>query len=263
MAKLERKPRPLVGVVTNNQVIDGGYQITGNGIYELEAIAQISGATPIMLPAVRGVISAEDALGLCDGFYFPGGRANIHPDHYGQALTEKHGDMNPCRDRLSIPLIQLAVAAGKPIFAVCRGHQELAVAFGSTLHAEIGDLPGKMNHRMPPDGSLEEKFEERQNITTTPGGQLAEILGGDKFLVNTLHGQAVDRPGERVTVEALADDGTIEAISIKDAPSFAIGVQWHPEYRAEEREVSKLLFAAFGQALHRQALARSASRAVT
>ena len=241
--------KPVVGVVTNNVEIDTGYQMTGNGIYELEALAQVSGAIPISLPACRGVISPEEALALCDGFYFPGGRANVHPEHYGRSLTDKHGMMNPCRDRLSLPLIRLAVEVGKPVFCVCRGHQELAVAFGSTLYPEVRELPGKMNHRMPPDGTIEEKFELRHDVHLLEGGKLEAILGKGPHLVNTLHGQAIEDAGERVVIEATAPDGVVEAISIRDAKNFAIGVQWHPEYRAGERDVSRKLFAAFGQAL--------------
>ena len=241
--------KPIVGVVTNNVEIDTGYQMTGAGIYELEAIAEFTGAIPILLSACRNVISAQEAMDLCDGFYFPGGRANVHPSHYGVALTDRHGDMNPCRDKLSLPLIKLAVDASKPVFCVCRGHQELAVAFGSTLFPEVRDIPGRMNHRMPPDGTLEEKFAIRHSIEIKQDGLLAKILGNTVADVNTLHGQAVDQVGARVIVEAVAPDSTIEAISIKDASNFALGVQWHPEYKVSERDVSRKLFCAFGEAL--------------
>lgn len=243
-------PKPVVGIVTNNVELENGYPMTGSGIYELDAIAHVTGATPILLPACLDVMDPEIALSLCDGFYFPGGRQNIHPEHYGQELTEKHGVMSPCRDKLSLPLIKLAVEAGKPIFCVCRGHQELAVAFGSTLHAEVRDLPGRMNHRMPPEGTVDEKFAIRHSIEIMQGGKLADILGNTIADVNTLHGQAVDQLGERVIVEAVAPDSTIEAISIKDAQAFALGVQWHPEYKAGENDVSRKLFEAFGESLN-------------
>ncbi len=241
--------RPIVGVITNNRVLEDGYHLTGNGIYELEALNNLSGAMPLMIPAVRGVVSPEEALELCDGFYLPGGSANVDPEHYGQDMTDRHGDLNPCRDRLSLPLIRAAVEAGKPVLGVCRGHQELAVAFGSTLFAEVRDEPGRMNHRMPPDGTVEEKFAIRHDITLTKGGVLQDILGEDRVAVNTLHGQAVDQAGARVIVEALAEDETIEAISIEGAKSMALGVQWHPEYEASERVVSRKIFEAFGAAL--------------
>lgn len=240
---------PIVGVVTNNRVLDEGYHLTGTGIYELEALRHISKVIPILIPAVRGVVSAEEALDLCDGFYLPGGRANVDPEHYGQKMTERHGEINPCRDRLSLPLVRAAVEVGKPVFGVCRGHQELAVAFGSSLFAEVRDEPGRMNHRMPPDGTIDEKFAIRHDIAITKGGVLEEILGAERVAVNTLHGQAVNQIGERVAVEAIADDETIEAISIKGAKAMALGVQWHPEYAAAERDVSRKLFEAFGAAL--------------
>ncbi len=251
---------PIVGVVTNNRVLDDGYQLTGAGIYELDALRNISGVVPILIPAVRGVVSPEEALELCDGFYFPGGRANVDPGQYGQEMTDRHGELNPCRDRLSLPLARAAVEAGKPIFGVCRGHQELAVAFGSTLFAEVRDEPGRMNHRMPPDGDIDEKFAIRHDIDLTKHGLLENILGASRVAVNTLHGQAVDQVGDRVLVEALAEDSTIEAISIKGAKAMALGVQWHPEYQAAERDVSRKLFDAFGKALRGEGfgLAKSA-----
>lgn len=241
--------KPIVGVITNNVDVENGYVITGAGIYELEAIAKITKATPILLPACRNVVEADVAMEICDGFYFPGGRANVHPSHYGHELTQKHGTMNECRDKLSLSLIKQAIEAAKPIFCVCRGHQELAVAFGSTLHPEVRELPGRMNHRMPPDGTQEEKFALRHPIEIQRGGLLERILGNLKVEVNSLHGQAIDQLGARVVVEAVAPDQTIEAISIKDAKNFALGVQFHPEYKAGERDVSRKLFEAFGQAL--------------
>ena len=141
-----------------------------------------------------------------------------------------------------------------PILGICRGFQEFNVAFGGTLHPEIRDLPGRMNHRMPPDGTLEEKFAHRHAVTLTPGGRFARILGADEVLVNTLHGQGITDPGARVVVEGHAPDGTPEAIHIDGARGFAMAVQWHPEWNAAADPVSRPLFKAFGAALRRGAL---------
>jgi len=176
-------------------------------------------------------------------------RPNVHPEEYGHAPTEAHGEFDRNRDRLALPLIRACVDVGHPVLGICRGFQEFNVAFGGTLHPEIRDLPGRMNHRMPPDGTLEEKFEMRHTIALTPGGRFAEIFGADEVMVNSLHGQGIEDAGPRVIVEGHAPDGTAEAIHIEGAQGFAMAVQWHPEWNAAADSVSRPLFAAFGQAI--------------
>ena len=99
---------------------------------------------------------------------------------------------------MTLPLIRACVERGQPILGVCRGFQEFNVAMGGTLHPEIRDLPGRMNHRMPPDGTMEEKFALRHTIALTKGGVFERVFGSDEVLVNSLHGQGIDAPGERV-----------------------------------------------------------------
>ena len=122
------------------------------------------------------------------------------------------------------------------------------MAMGGSLYPEIRDLPGRMNHRMPPDGTLEEKFAIRHAVTFTEGGVFHQLMGAAKVMTNTLHGQGIKTPGVRVVIDGHADDGTPEAIYIKDAPGFTLAVQWHPEYNAANDPVSRPLFEAFGVA---------------
>lgn len=240
--------RPVIGIIGNIHMINDQYPAQAVGSMNMDAIVQVCGAAPVMLPADPDHLSVADALNICDGFVFPGGRPNVHPEEYGHAETEAHGTFDRARDRLALPLIREAVARGVPVLGLCRGFQELAVAFGSTLHPEIRDLPGKMNHRMPPDGSLDEKFELRHWVDLTENGRFAAIFGQNRVFTNTLHGQGIEEPGARVIVDGWAEDGTAEAIYINGAPGFAMGVQWHPEYRAAEDPTSRPLFAAFGEA---------------
>ena len=172
-------------------------------------------------------------------------------NYYGHAETEAHGNFDLNRDALTLPLIEACVKKAVPILGICRGFQEFNVAFGGTLHPEIRDLPGRTNHRMPPEGTTEEKFALRHTVALTPGGVCAQIFGQDEVLVNSLHGQGICAAGPRVVIEGYAPDGTPEAIYIKDAPGFAIAVQWHPEWNAAHDEVSRPLFKAFGAALKR------------
>jgi putative glutamine amidotransferase len=142
-----------------------------------------------------------------------------------------------------------------PVFGICRGFQEMNVAFGGSLHPEIRDLPGRMNHRMPrlangeihPDPAV--IFADRHDVHLVPGGTFAGLFGRQTIRVNSLHGQGILEPGERVVIEGTAEDGTIEAIRISEAESFALGVQWHAEYDPQSNPVNRCLFKAFGEAL--------------
>ncbi len=241
--------RPIVGIIGNHQMIGDDYAVQAVGIMNIDAVSQVSGAVPLIIPGMAAEASVEELTDICDGFVFTGGRPNVHPSHYGHKETEAHGAFDMDRDNLTLPLIRHCVDIGTPILGICRGFQEFNVAFGGTLHPEIRDLPGRMNHRMPPDGTLVEKFEHRHTVDLTYGGIFAEIFGCVEVLVNSLHGQGICEPAKRVVVEGCANDGTMEAIHIEGASSFALAVQWHPEYNASHDEVSRPLFQAFGDAM--------------
>jgi len=241
--------RPVVGIIGNMQVLDESYVVQAVGLMNIDAVTTAVGALPLIIPAMPSIGSIDDILDTCDGFLFTGGRPNVHPSHYGHEATEKHGTFDLNRDAITLPLIRRCVEVGKPILGICRGFQEMNVAFGGTLHPEIRELPGRMNHRMPPDGTLEEKFAHRHTVSLDPDGIFADIFGTSEVLVNSLHGQGICIAGDRIIIEGHATDGTPEAIRIDDAPAFALGVQWHPEYNAAHDEVSRPLFNAFGDAL--------------
>ena len=168
------------------------------------------------------------------------------PAEYGEEETEAHGAFDRARDAVTLPLVRACVEAGQPFLGICRGFQEINVAMGGTLYPEIRDLPGRMNHRMPPDGTIEEKFALRHPVRLSEGGVFAKLLGASEVMTNTLHGQGIKKPGVRIVVDGYAPDGTPEAIYVKDAPGFTLAVQWHPEWRAGQDPVSRPLFEAFG-----------------
>ncbi|MEL6417997.1 MAG: gamma-glutamyl-gamma-aminobutyrate hydrolase family protein, partial [Pseudomonadota bacterium] len=167
---------------------------------------------------------------------------------YGEEETEAHGAFDRDRDALALPLIRTLVERGQPFLGICRGFQEVNVAMGGTLHPEIRELPGRDNHRMPPDGTLEEKFALRHEVTFSEGGVFHRLMDRQTVLTNTLHGQGISTPGERIVIDGHAPDGTPEAIYIKDAPGFTLSVQWHPEWNAANDPVSRPLFESFGRA---------------
>ncbi len=241
--------RSVIGIIGNSHMADGTYPMQGAGVSNITAVAELTGAIPLIVPALPMVGAIADLLEACDGFVFTGGRPNVHPSHYGHEPTEKHGIFDLDRDALTLPLIAECVARGVPIFGICRGFQEFNVAFGGTLHPEIREIPGRINHRMPPDGTLEEKFELRHTVTLTPGGVFHRLLGSTEVMVNSLHGQGIMDPGARVEIEGHAPDGTPEAIAIQGAKGFALGVQWHPEWNAALDPVSRPLFISFGESV--------------
>jgi len=240
--------RPVIGIIGNHYLIDDQYPTHAGGTMNSEAIAEVSGGLPMVVPADPRFVSVDDLLGICSGFLFTGGRPNIHPGEYGEAATEAHGAFDRARDAVALPLIRACVARGQPFLGVCRGFQEVNVAMGGSLHPEIRDLPGRMNHRMPPDGTIEEKFALRHAVVFGEGGPFHRLFGAREVMTNTLHGQGIKRPGKRVVIDGRAPDGTPEALYVADAPGFTLSVQWHPEYRAARDPVSRPLFEAFGAA---------------
>ncbi|TRD23538.1 gamma-glutamyl-gamma-aminobutyrate hydrolase family protein [Palleronia caenipelagi] len=241
--------RPLVAIIGNRHLINDSYEIHGGGLMNSEAISEVSGALPVILPSDPRFLPVPELLERFDGFLFTGGRPNVHPEEYGHPETEAHGEFDRPRDQVVLPLIRALVERGQPFLGICRGFQEVAVAMGSTLHPEIRELPGRMNHRMPPDGTIEEKFALRHEVRFAEGGPFHKLMGSDVVMTNTLHGQGVIEAGERFVIDGWADDGTPEAAFVADAPGFTLSVQWHPEYQAAANPVSRALFEAFGDAV--------------
>ncbi|MFN3641424.1 MAG: gamma-glutamyl-gamma-aminobutyrate hydrolase family protein [Gemmobacter sp.] len=244
-----RSRRPVVGIIGNQSVVNDTYAIHGTGLMNSEAVATVSGCMPLVIPCDPRLVAVEELLEICDGFLLTGGRPNVHPSEYGEAETPAHGCFDRCRDAITLPLVRACVERGQPFLGICRGFQEVNVALGGTLHPEIRELPGRMNHRMPPDGTLEEKFALRHAVRFTPGGVFARLIGAEEVMTNTLHGQGIARPGGRIVIDGLAPDGTPEAIYVRDAPGFTLSVQWHPEWNAGADPVSRPLFEAFGAAV--------------
>jgi putative glutamine amidotransferase len=240
--------RPVVGIIGNQNLLDGSYPVHSGGRMNSEAVAQAAGCLPLIIPPCPGLVSVAELLDLCDGFLLTGGRPNVHPSEYGEAETPAHGAFDRSRDAVTLPLIRACVERGQPFLGICRGFQEVNVAMGGTLHPEIRDLPGRMNHRMPPDGSLEEKFALRHPVRFTRDGPFHRLLGAEEVMTNSLHGQGIARPGPRITIDGTAPDGTAEAIWVQGAPGFTLSVQWHPEWQACADPVSRPLFQAFGAA---------------
>jgi putative glutamine amidotransferase len=251
----ETMRKPVVGVIGNAYRIENRFAVQMVGERNLRAVAEVAGALPLMFAGEPEITDLGALLDIVDGIVLTGARANVHPTRFNTEPDPKHEPYDIHRDEVALRLAEACVARGVPLFGICRGLQEMNVAFGGSLHPEIRELPGRMNHRMPrlesgeihPDPEV--IFADRHDVTLVPGGAFATILGCDKIRVNSLHGQGILQPGGRVVVEGVAEDGTIEAIRIADASAFALGVQWHAEYDPQLNPINRALFEAFGGAL--------------
>ncbi|HTR84162.1 MAG TPA: gamma-glutamyl-gamma-aminobutyrate hydrolase family protein [Reyranella sp.] len=247
--------KPVVGVIGNATVINDRHNVQVVGQRNMRAVAEVANALPLMFAGTPEITDIGALLDTVDGILLTGARANVHPTCFGMEPDPKHEPYDQARDAVALQLITACVERGIPIFGVCRGLQEMNVAFGGTLHPEIRELPGRMNHRMPrlANGEIhpdpEVVFADRHEVALKPHGKFATLLGCDKIRVNSLHGQGIEQPGKRVILEGIAEDSTIEAISIADAPGFALGVQWHAEYDPQTNPINRTLFKAFGAAL--------------
>lgn len=252
--------RPVIGIIGNSYLINDQYPAQAAGTMNCEAIAEVANCLPAIVPSSPEYVTVPELLDTFDGFLFTGGRPNVHPEEYGEDETEAHGAFDRDRDAIALPLIRDLVRRGQPMLAICRGFQEMNVALGGTLHPEIRELPGRDNHRMPPDGTIEEKFALRHDVTVSPDGPFARIFGASVVRTNTLHGQGIKQPAPGLVIDGHAHDGTPEAIYVEGAKGFALGVQWHPEYCAATDPVSRPLFEAFGDAARAWRAARSRMR---
>jgi putative glutamine amidotransferase len=257
-----RASRAIVGIPVDVKRFGGEESYHAVGEKYIRAVAHVAGVVPVLLPALGSdgdgrnpgeSIDINDLLLGLDGLFLTGSRSNIEPHHWGESGVEDNPD--PHRDATTLPLIRAAVARDMPIFAVCRGLQELNVALGGTLLRAVHDHPGRMDHREDRSLPRPQRYGPAHAVTLTPDGLLHRLIGEAVVQVNSLHGQGVDSLAPGLVIEARAPDEQVEAVSLPRA-SFAVGVQWHPEWQAERNPVSRALFGAFGDAVRRYAEAK-------
>lgn len=241
-------PLVLVSACLNRQ----GRHATHGAQHKYVEAAAGAGAMPLILPALAAGADLDAALDAVHGVLLSGSPSNVHPDRYGQPLGDADMELDPARDATTLPLIGAALARGMPLLAICRGFQELNVALGGTLHQAVHRVSAMMDHREDEAAALEAQYRPVHRVHLSAGGMLARMLGGQSTLdVNSLHGQGIDRLADALQEEARADDGLIEACSLKGGASFVLAVQWHPEWRFADDPVSQKILAAFGDACAR------------
>ena len=248
--------QPILVAVPADTFDHGNYRWHATPSTYLDALVEVAGATPVIVPALLPRMTIAPLLDRVDGVLLTGAASNVHPERYGAPASRAHEPFDPERDRLTEALIKGALERSLPLLCICRGHQELNVALGGTLATEIQEIDGRMDHRHLPSHDQRERFAIRHEVALEPGGTLGSIVGEAEIRVNSLHRQAIDRLADGLAVEARAPDGTVEAVRVKDAANFALGVQWHPEFWATTDEPSRKIFHAFAAACRTFAASR-------
>lgn len=250
-----KRAKPVIGVPADRRM-DGEHPIHRVGEKYVHGVIAGAEGIPLAIPAVADQLEIDELVDLFDGILFTGSPSDIEPHRYDGAPSAPGTLHDPHRDELTLPLAQRALACGVPVFAICRGFQELNVALGGSLHQKVHEVPGYHGHKEDPDDPLDVQYGPAHDISLTADGLLHGLAGADSVTVNSLHGQGVDRLADGLVVEAVADDGLVEAFRVDGAPGFNLAVQWHPEWRVTENEFSMAMFKAFGDACRQRASRR-------
>ena len=239
--------RPLIGIPADRRML-GQHPFHVVGDKYARAVLDAAGGLPLLVPALAEELGLDELIERLDGVMFTGSPSNVEPYHYSGTPSDPGTLHDPARDATTLPLIRKAVAFGIPVLGICRGFQEMNVAFGGTLHQKVHEVEGKRDHREDTKLELDVQYGPAHEVILEPRGSLYGLAGKDRITVNSLHSQGIDRLGDGLVVEARAPDGLVEAFRVERAKSFAIAVQWHPEWKAMSNPFSRALFQAFGAA---------------
>jgi putative glutamine amidotransferase len=253
--------RPVIAIPADRRMI-GALPFHAVAEKYLGAIAEGAGALPLLVPALGKALDFEALLGAIDGLLLTGSPSNVEPHHYAGPASEPGTWHDPARDATTLPLVRRAIEAGVPVLGICRGFQEMNVAFGGSLHQKVHEVAGFLDHRDDESQPLEIQYAPAHAVTLEPGGLLERLAGpatGPRLQVNSLHSQGVDRLGHGLAIEARAPDGLIEAFRVVAAARFALALQWHPEWQFASNSLSQAIFAAFGASARERAAARRQS----
>jgi len=237
---------PVIGIVCDTSS-NGKHLYHQVGDKYITALRNCSNALPVLLPSLEKAVPPIDFLDLVDGVLFTGGYANVQRQLYGLPPAPESEAQDLLRDQNSLPLIKATVERGIPMFGICRGFQELNVAYGGTLFPRLHEVPGRIDHREDQDAPIDVQYGSAHAVTPKAGGEMERLFGAEPFQVNSVHMQGVDRIADGLQIEAVADDGTIEAMSVAGSMAFSLAVQWHPEWKATENPFSVKLFQTLGQ----------------
>ena len=237
--------KPLIGVSACRKQIDPHpYNVVGEKY--IDGVVDGADAMAMMIPPLGSRLDIEELLSRVDGLLLTGSSSNIEPQHYGGNNSVPPHD--PHRDATTLKLLRRAVERAIPLLAICRGCQEVNVAYGGTLHPQLDQVEGLIRHREDSTRPLDEQYAPTHKLELTDTGLLASLAGTTDVSVNSLHTQGVAKLGAGLVVEATAPDGLIEAFSVQGSAAFSLAVQWHPEWKVAENPFYLSIFRAFGTA---------------
>ncbi len=240
---LSRKPVVLVPAC-NKPIGEHIFHVAGKKYVDA---VRLAGAIPLVVPTAQPEDMAA-LLEMADGVLLTGSVSNVHPSHFNEAVHDPSLPLDPERDAWTLPLVRQVLALGMPMFAICRGTQEVNVALGGTLYQAVHEVEPYADHRAPAGQPAAVQYAPSHDVEVVPGGLLAQVVERKRFEVNSVHGQAVKRLAPGLRVEARAPDGLVEAFSVAEAKGFNLCVQWHPEWQASGNPVSMQMLQAFGAA---------------
>ena len=245
--------RPVLGVICCNRSIEGQ---AGQAVMTryLNSALRYAEAAGLLIPAMPGLFHAREVAPRIDGLLLTGTPSNLDPKRYGALAEDALGPFDPDRDEMTSELIAAMLDLGKPVFGICRGLQELNVAFGGTLRRDMAEHPDLLRHHAPDGVSFEEMFDHIHPVRLEEDGILKRAYGRDALDIVSVHYQGVDALGAGLRVEARAPDGVIEAVSANVNGAPVLAVQWHPEWKASENPQSQLFFQLLGRALRNEPL---------
>ncbi len=251
-----RRPRsrPVLGIVccTRTVGVEPAQAVMSRYV---EAAMRHADAAALLIPALPDLMQATEIVDRLDGVLLTGSVSNVEPARYGQAgVADAEGPYDLARDAMTAALIDAMTRLGRPVFGVCRGFQELNVAFGGTLRRDMGRSDDLLRHHAPASASFDEQFGHEHPVLLEPGGILRAAHAGPELRVNSVHYQGVDRLGEGLRVEARAPDGVVEAVSADVGGATVLAVQWHPEWRTDDNPDSQIFFHLLGRALRGELL---------
>ena len=249
------KNRPVLGVIACNRTVETQAAQAVMTRYLVSSLVYADAAA-LLVPAMPELMHAKEIAPRLDGLLLTGTPSNLDPKRYGVLVDDAPGPFDPARDEMTAHLIEGMLELGKPVFGICRGFQELNVAFGGTFRRDMADSDELIAHHAPNDKSFAEYFEHVHPVKLEAGGVLRKAYQRDEIDVVSVHYQGVDRLGAGLTVEATAPDGVIEAISADVNGAAVLAVQWHPEWKAHENPQSQTFFKLLGRALRREPLVR-------
>jgi len=202
------------------------------------AVEQVGGEA-VKIPLSAPPAEVARLASSCDGVLLPGSGADVNPEKYGQTPIPECAAADPAREAVDELLMQDASNLRKPLFGICYGFQSWNVWRGGTL---IQDLKTSINHKPG------REVREAHRVSVEEDSRIAQITGATELMVNSSHHQALDHPGDGLSITARSvEDGVIEAVE-GTGSQFVIAVQWHPERIFDSDPSSRALFSAFVEA---------------